>query len=177
MHEPAEPSLELAGRSEAERLGQLVELYLHDLSETFPMEVGEDGRFGYPQLPSYWTEPDRRFPFLIRNHGRVAGFALVTQGSPASDEPHVHDVAEFFVLRRARRSGVGRAAAFALWDAFPGRWIVRVAEANRAGMAFWPPTIAEYCGGAESQSTRAGSVSPVRVFAFVSRTPMLDAAR
>jgi predicted acetyltransferase len=171
MHEPAGLSLELAGPGEAARLAQLVELYLHDMSETFPIEAGEDGRFGYPDLASYWTEPDRRFPFLIRAHGRVAGFALVTAGSPASDEPGVHDVAEFFVLRRARRTGVGRAAAFALWDRFPARWTVRVAEANRAGIAFWPGTVSEYCGGTELQSMRAGSVSPVRVFSFASRTP------
>ena len=35
------------------------------------------------------------------------------------------DVAEFFVLRRYRRSGVGRSAAFLIWKHFPGTWTVR----------------------------------------------------
>src|SRR5689334_21244509 len=91
-------TLELVPESGAARLGQLVELYLHDMSETFPIEPGEDGRFGYPRLAAYWSEPERHFPLLIRADGRVAGFTLVTRGSPASDDPNVLDVAEFFIL-------------------------------------------------------------------------------
>jgi predicted acetyltransferase len=91
----AETRLEVATLSEAPLLANLLELYLHDLSVAFPaIQLGADGRFGYPWLPLYWSEPERRFPFLIREAGRVAGFALATRGSPASDDPTVFDVAE-----------------------------------------------------------------------------------
>src|SRR4051794_17936192 len=91
--------------SEAERvlLANLLELYMHDLSETFAIQLGADGRFGYPRLASYWSEPERRFPFLIRQHGNVVGFVLAQRGSPMSDDPDAFDVAEFFVLRSERR--------------------------------------------------------------------------
>ena len=56
----------------------------------------------------------------------MAGFSFVTRGSPASDDPETLDVAEFFVLRGWRRSGVGRRAAPLLWDRLPGPWTVRV---------------------------------------------------
>jgi len=125
-----------------------------------------DGRFGYGRLPLYWSEPARRFPFLIRCDARVVGFALATRGSPASDDPDDLDVAEFFVLRRYRRSGVGRRAAFLLWDRLPGHWIVRVSEGNRSGLPFWAGIIGEYTGGAMSTSARAGSPHPWRVFSF-----------
>jgi hypothetical protein len=49
----------------------------------------------------------------------------------------VKDVAEFFVIRGARRRGVGSCAAESLWSAFPGRWEVRVRRANSGGLAFW----------------------------------------
>ena len=113
MANPLEVSLDVAPARDAALLANLLELYVHDLSEAFPLiELGADGRFGYDPLPLYWSEPERRFPFLIRCGGRVAGFVLVARGSPASDDPDVLDVAEFFVLRRYRRSGVGRRAAF-----------------------------------------------------------------
>jgi predicted acetyltransferase len=169
MTDPPQVSLELASPRDAPRIANLMELYLHDMSETFPIEVGDDGRFGYEKLPLYWSEPDRRFPFLIHADGRVAGFALVTKGSPVSDDPSVFDIAEFFVLRRVRRHGVGRQAAFALWNRLAGRWIVRVSEGNHRGMPFWTRTIAEYTQGALSESTRPGSVFPLRVFSFTSR--------
>ena len=87
--------------------------------------------------PLYWSEPERRFPFLVRHGTRVVGFVLATRGSPASDDPDVFDVAEFFVIRRHRRSGVGRRAAFLVWDRLPGRWIVRVSEGNTGALPFW----------------------------------------
>ena len=110
-------TLDSATLADAELLSNLLELYTHDLSAAFPnVQLGPDGRFGYDKLPRYWTEPDRRFPFLIRCDGRVAGFALATRGSPVVADPNVFDVAEFFVLRQYRRSGVGREAAFLLWN-------------------------------------------------------------
>jgi hypothetical protein len=90
-------------------LSNLLELYLHDLSEIFPIEVGADGHFGYENLPLYWSYPDTHFAFLIRSGACFAGFALATRGSPATDDPQDLDVAEFFVLRRYRRAGVGGA--------------------------------------------------------------------
>ncbi len=161
--------LDAATSKDAVLLANLLELYIHDLSDVFPhVELGEDGRFGYRSLPLYWSEPERRFAFLIRDDETVAGFALATRGSPAVDDPGVLDVAEFFVLRRYRRSGVGRQAAFALWKQLPGRWIVRVAESNQRALAFWRPVIAEFTRGTAAEFTRPGERSPWRVFSFES---------
>src|SRR4051794_4867727 len=115
-----EVTLVPAMEADRDLLAQLIELYAHDLSDVFRIVPGEDGRFGYQKLPLYWTEPDRRFPFLIRFGDRIAGFALVTRGSPMSQDPDVLDVAEFFVLKSYRRAGVGRAAAYQLWDRLRG---------------------------------------------------------
>src|SRR5262245_24282117 len=110
MTTPEEVRLAPATPEDAALPSNLLELYVHDMSEFFPVQIGADGRFGYAKLPLYWSESDRRFPFLIRSGERVAGFALVTRGSPATDDPGDLDVAEFFVLRGYRRSGVGRQA-------------------------------------------------------------------
>jgi predicted acetyltransferase len=166
MVDSQEIALDVATPRDAVLLSNLLELYAHDLSEAFALELGPDGRFGYPKLPLYWSEPERRFPFLIRCGTQVVGFALVTRGSPASDDPDAFDVAEFFVARRHRRSGVGRRAAFLLWNRFAGRWTVRVSEGNRSGRPFWASVIAEYTNGALVETTRPGSPHPWRVFSF-----------
>ena len=161
-------SLERATREAAPLLSNLLELYLHDMSDFFPIEVGSDGRFHYERLPLYWSEPETRFPFLIRSGGQLAGFALATRGSPVTDDPEHLDVAEFFVLRRHRRAGVGGRAAGLLWSRLPGDWVVRVSEANRAGLPFWHATIREFTRGAFSESKRPGSPHGWRVFTFSS---------
>lgn len=163
-------ALEAATPHDARVLSNLAGLYLHDLSEIFPIEVGGDGRFRYGELPRYWSEPERRFAFLIRSGPQLAGFALATRGSPASDDPEHLDVAEFFVLRGQRRTGIGRRAAFLLWNRIPGQWVVRVSEANRAGLPFWRAVVQEYTRGAASESERPGPRG-WRVFSFRSADP------
>lgn len=164
-------ALEVATSDAAGLLSNLIEFYLHDLSEIFPIEVGRDGRFRYEKLPLYWSEPERRFPFLIRSGEQIAGFALATRGSPATDDPEDLDVGEFFVLRSYRRTGVGRQAASLLWNRLPGQWVVRVSEANRAGLPFWRRTIEEYTRGEFSEAERPGSPHGWRVFTFRSAHP------
>jgi predicted acetyltransferase len=153
-------SLVPADERDAPLLANLLELYCHDLSAAFGLQVGADGRFGYPRLPLYWREPGLRFPFLIRAGEETAGFVLVTRGSPLGTSPTDLDVAEFFVLRRHRRHGVGRQALAQLWDQMPGRWIVRVAARNPEALPFWTGVIAAYTGQrfAQEQHTVDGKV-------------------
>ncbi len=166
MTAPNEVVLQAATLSDAAVLSNLLELYSHDLSDVFALEPGADGRFGYRNLSLYWSECARRSAFLIRVGTRLGGFALVTRGSPGSDDPNDLDIAEFFILRRHRRSGVGRRAACLLWDRFPNRWIVRVSEGNQNGIRFWSSVIAEYTRGIFLETTRPGSPHPWRVFSF-----------
>jgi predicted acetyltransferase len=161
-------TLDPAPPDAAPLLSNLLALYMHDMSEIFPVEVGADGRFAYDKLALYWGEPERRFPFLIRSGGKLAGFALATRGLSGDDAHELLDVAEFFVLRGYRRSGVGREAALLLWGRLPGRWSVRVSEGNRAGVPFWRSTVQDYTGGAFSESKRPGSPHAWRVFEFES---------
>jgi predicted acetyltransferase len=169
---PRVVSLDQASEADSGLLSNLLELYTHDMSEVFPhVQLGSDGRFGYSQLPLYWAEPERRFAFLIRCGDRIAGFLLVTRGSPAVPDPDVLDVAEFFVLRQYRRAGTGRAAAFTLWHRLPGTWIVRVLEKNAGALAFWRDTIAAFTGGRFDESSLSRQSKQWRVFSFESGPP------
>lgn len=127
-------------------LKNLMQLYLYDLSEIEGIDVDERGRFSYPALDLYWTEAGR-YPFLIRVDGRLAGFALVSQHSRLTGPFEGHTIAEFFILRRYRRMGVGRAAATQIFDRFPGRWEVATIATNIPAQAFWRSVIDRYTGG------------------------------
>ncbi len=95
MTKPADkssPELEVipATAEQQETLANLLELYAHDFSEFHPLEIGANGRFGYPSLPLYWSEPGR-YPLLVRMGGNLAGFVLVKRGSEVSGNPTVWD--------------------------------------------------------------------------------------
>jgi predicted acetyltransferase len=164
-------TLDPANEEEAPLLGELLELYAHELSRVFPgLVAGPDGRYGYPRLPLYWSEPERRFAFIIRVDGAVAGFALATRGSPATEDPEVLDVAEFFVKREYRRLGVGECAARSLWRCLPGVWTVRVAEANRGGLSFWRRVLAALAPDDVTVCVRTIGQMSWRIHTFDSRS-------
>ncbi|MBB6095964.1 putative acetyltransferase [Povalibacter uvarum] len=170
MVESTQVTVEPAAASDAPLISNLWELYAHDLSDVFSLELGSDARFGNPKLSLYWSEPDRRFPFLIRHGSHIAGFALVARMASVLDQSEVFDVAEFFVVRRHRRSGVGREAAFLLWDRFPGKWTVRVSIGNTGGCRFWAEAVARYSDDVVEE-LRPVNGREWRIYSFASAGP------
>ncbi len=122
-------------------LRQLMELYLYDFSQYDDANVNEHGHYGYTYLDQYWTEPNRT-PFFIKVDDQLAGFVLV-QKLPDC-EPATMSMAEFFVMRKYRRGGVGKTAALHIFDAFRGRWDVRQIVANGPAKMFWERVISDY---------------------------------
>lgn len=112
---------------------RLLQLYHYDFSEFDGADVDSHGEFLHRYFDHYWTAPDRE-AFLFRVDGAWAGLALVFTGDP-------HDIAEFFVMRKYRRRGVGAAAAARLFERFPGEWTVRQLLSNPAATTFWRAAI------------------------------------
>jgi len=121
-------------------LRNLMELCQHDYSEFDGADVAEHGVLGYKYLDNYWTEEARQ-PFFMRVNGRLAGFALVR------DIGDVHTMAEFFIVRKYRRLGLGRTVAHRLFDMLPGKWRVEQEPGNLPAQAFWLRIIGEYTHG------------------------------
>jgi predicted acetyltransferase len=126
----ATASIRRADPADKEILRQLLEFNGYEFSRFFDdAELDAHGRFGYPYLDHYWTEPDRH-PFLIMSGEHVAGFTLVRAGDP-------HSIAEFLVLPKYRRGGIGTTAAREVFAMFPGRWDVHQIAGNDGATAFW----------------------------------------
>ncbi|MCP4712667.1 MAG: GNAT family N-acetyltransferase, partial [Planctomycetes bacterium] len=89
---------------------QLLELYAYDFSEFDDNDVNEHGLYGYTYFDYYWTE-EGRVPFFIRVDGKLAGFVLVNEYCYLVKEPGTKSIAEFFVMRKYRRQGIGKAVA------------------------------------------------------------------
>ncbi len=115
-------------------LRHLLHLCLHDCSEFNGKDVNEHGLFDYLYLDYYWTEAGR-FPFLVRVEGKLAGFVLVRQLETEGDEP-LWQMAEFFIVRKYRRRGIGREVAHRVFGQFEGRWEVTQEEGNLPAQAF-----------------------------------------
>lgn len=113
-------------------LATLAQFYCYDLAAVRMYEVTEHGLYVYRYLDHYFLEPERE-AYFVRHNDALAGFAL-TRRLPTGER----EVAEFFVIRRHRRTGVGRRAAHQLFATHPGQWIVAFDDDNPDAAAFWP---------------------------------------
>ena len=139
-------ALEVRTAAPADRLPvyRMLELYQHDLSDVWDQDLDVHGEYGYA-LDDYWMRP-KHAAFVFRIGGHYAGFALTDHKVPLPDGDWW--LAQFFVLKKYRRQGVGQAAARQVFDAVRGRWQVGQMPSNLPAQAFWRCTIAAYTGGA-----------------------------
>lgn len=129
----------VARPEERATLENLMQLYTHDFSEqwagTTRGELENDGRFAAYPLDAYWRDADC-IPLLLRRGGHLAGLALLNRSSH-SGLPVDRNMAEFFIVRKHRRGGVGTRAAQAIFSRYPGQWEAAVARKNVGALAFW----------------------------------------
>lgn len=143
-------------------LRNLLELYAYDFSEFDHADVSEYGLYGYERLDHYWTEAGRH-PFFIRVDQRLAGFVLVREFEPP-DSSGVFSIAEFFVVKKYRGKGVGKATVFKIFAMFPGQWQVAELESNRPAQLFWRKVISEYTAGRFEEITEKDWEGPIQRF-------------
>ena len=141
----------VARADERKVIANLFQFYAHDFSEFWAElpdgDLRYDGRFeDYWALDLYWREPDR-IPLLFRIAGRPVGFALLNRFAH-SGLPLDWSMAEFFVIRKHRRGGVGTAVAHEVFGRYPGQWEAAVARKNVGALAFWRRAIGG-CPGVE----------------------------
>jgi len=138
--------------NDAPVLARLLQLYSYDFSAIVGLDVGEDGLFPVGDtLARCWSDPSRH-AFFSRVDGRLAGFVILDERSRLTGDPEVMDVAEFFVMRRHRRQGVGSRCAAQAFDRFHRRWEVRERASNTAATQFWRRAIDRYTGGRFSET-------------------------
>ena len=127
-------------------LSGMAQFYIYDFSDMHPVpeddfDFAADGTFGpFPHFDEYWTDPTR-VALLILAGGKSAGFALLNTHSHFGGLVE-HNMGEFYVARKFRRSGVAGEALRQILKAYPGHWEFAVMARNHAAQAFWPRAIA-----------------------------------
>ncbi|WP_199621312.1 GNAT family N-acetyltransferase [Paenibacillus alkalitolerans] len=130
----------------------LMQLYKYDTSDYTLEDPSSFGLYEYRYLDHYWTphgiHEEGRKAYLIKLQGQLAGFVLVNNHSlKNSINQPVMSIAEFFVMRKWRRYGVGRFVAYHIFDTFDGEWEVKQEKENRTAQIFWESIINEYTNG------------------------------
>ncbi|MCL2576214.1 MAG: GNAT family N-acetyltransferase [Defluviitaleaceae bacterium] len=126
-------------------LRNMMELYFYDMSEfddeTDRLELDKNGLYGYSWLDYYWVEYGR-FPYLMTIDSKLAGFALIREV-----EPQVFSVAEFFVVRKYRKMGVGSVLINEMFKLHKSKWIISTPIKNIVAQSFWRKSVRSASAG------------------------------
>lgn len=152
-------------------LRNLLELYAYDFTEFIPDDVNCYGLYGYKYLDHYWTE-EGRHPFIIYIDGNIAGFILIRRYYVSELNDYTYSIAEFFIMKKYRKQGVGRKVAFQIFDMFPGIWEVAEVEENRPAQAFWRKVIHTFTQGKFDEIHKEGWNGPVQRFNSLKHTDL-----
>ena len=142
---PSSPvALAPVDRSHRAVLGNLGQLFRHDLSEPYGHLPNDDGSFNDRQLDLFLAgrDPSRR-AWLITAAARTAGFVMTMAAEAGGTS-----INGFFVVRALRRTGVGATAAAQVIALTPGRWQVGFQRYNPGVEAFWSRVAREAAGDA-----------------------------
>lgn len=126
-------------------------MFRHDLSAFRPVLPARDGTFRDVRVESAFSRPGWA-PYLFECGTHPAGFAFVR----GLDGP-VRVLNSFFVVRGARRRGVGLRAVRAVLTRHPGPWEIAFQQDNPSAVAFWHRVAAD---GRLDPRTPAGAGAP-----------------
>ena len=127
-------------------LQHLMQFYMYDFSIYTNHDVGDNGLFEpYPGLESYWNGGNTKFPYIIKRDDKYIGFALVK--FIEEGKRSYFSIAEFFILRKYRLEGAGKAVAFQLFALHKGSWEVYQMNSNKPAHLFWIRIITEFTNG------------------------------
>lgn len=141
-------SVKEAGAADRRVLERLWLMFRHDMSEFRGLLPGPDGTFRSERLHAAFEDPGWA-PYLLACGDRPVGLALVR-----GLETPVRVLNSFFVVRGARRSGIGLRAAREVTARHPGRWEVAFQDENVAAAGFWRRVATEIAGAAWTEDRR-----------------------
>lgn len=141
---PAEVRLEKVDEGSRQALWNLLQYMLFETSPSGKNVAKADGSFEYKYFDNYFTDADREAYLIKALDGELMGFVMISQYLQKVKDGHA--IAEFLVLPRFRRKGVGREVAKCCFGLHPGNWEVGPADGSDAVYRFWKSVIDEATG-------------------------------
>lgn len=140
-----EVSLRKAEKSDDPTLRRLWDLYSYDFSLYNNEDILDGGNYDFYYNADYYDN-DRRACYFIIVDNHIGGFVSVSHDCDILKAADDVCVVDFFVMNKYRKGGVGRRAAYAVFDLYHTNWEVAQYENNEISKKFWKNIIADYTG-------------------------------
>ena len=125
-------------------LRNLLKMYCYEWSQYNKFDVNESGEYEFEYHINDYIVKDTHFAFFIKVDDKLAGFVFIDNDCSFNSD---FAMAEFFVMHKYRRAGVGRYVAKSIFNMFHGKWEVGYHPHNITSARFWDSVIDEYTKG------------------------------
>ncbi|MFD5321940.1 GNAT family N-acetyltransferase [Streptomyces sp. NPDC127098] len=123
-------------------------MFRHDMSEFRDVLPNPDGTFRSDRFRAAFTDSDWA-PYLVRRGEHPVGLAFV-RGLAGPNRV----LNSFFVVRGARRTGIGLRAVEEIVAKHPGPWQVAFQDDNTVAVRFWRRVATEIAGAAWTEARK-----------------------
>ncbi len=117
-----------------EKLKNLFQYYLHDLSEyTDTLNVNSQGKFDNNDVDVFFDEINF-IPMKIKVEEEIIGFIFLNHSMGKVVDYIINDI---FILRKYRNKGIGKIVINKLFELYPGKYGLIELIKNKPAIKFW----------------------------------------
>lgn len=132
-------SIEKVQLDERNKLGKLLQLYLHDLSLYFPITFDSKTCEYEYDLNKYF---DKNHAYFIKSEDNILGFILVDDNLENN-----YEISEMFVLNNYKNKKIGEEAVKKVFDIYKGNWTIKAVPLSPKAESFWKKAVNNYTNG------------------------------
>ena len=126
-------------KREKKKVEKLLQLYLHDLSEYFPIPF-DSKKCEYKYDLSKYFETD--YAYFIKQDNKIVGFILIDDNKNDN-----YEISEIFILNNYKRHKIGEQAVIKVFNKYKGNWVIKAVPLSPIAESFWKKTINNYTNG------------------------------
>lgn len=124
-------------------LNRMLLTYFKEIDDSKIVQINGREEIDYPFLELYWKEENRIAVNLLYQE-KIIGFALINDWIVSKAFKANKSIAEFYIIPEWRRKGMGKKAAYELFDTYKGKWEIRQSSTNSTAIKFWREIIKAY---------------------------------
>lgn len=125
-------TIEKAQVKDKEKISNLFQFYLHDLSEfAETLNVNSQGKFENNDVDTFF-EMENAISMTINVKDVVVGFIFIIKGKTVD-----YIINEIFILRKYRSKGIGKIVINKLFESYPGKYGLAILAKNKPAIRFW----------------------------------------
>ena len=119
-------------------LERLMQVYYHDISADFPLDINNETMLYEIDDLSKYFENKNNIGYFIKYEDKIAGFVLVD----LYEDKNVID--QIFVLNNYKKHSLAKLAVFKIFDMYKGYWEIKAVPCSKRAEMFWTKVISEY---------------------------------